>query len=88
MVDPSTELGDGLRSKESASTFDEKASSSSVQSDEDIPQRREKARAEKAEAIRKACNSYDIEALVSHATSAGGLLEDELRQQACKRTST
>lgn len=43
----------------------------------------------KAEAIRRACDSRDIEALVSHATTEGGLLEDELRQRACKeRRST
>lgn len=91
MVDPSTEVGDGLCSKVSASAFeafDEEGSSASVQLDEDIPQRTDKARAEKAEAIRKACNSYDTEALVSHATSEGGFLEDELRRRACKRTST
>ncbi|KAL4975090.1 rab-GTPase-TBC domain-containing protein [Aspergillus desertorum] len=35
---------------------------------------------EKAEAIRTACNLRDIDALVSHATSEGGFLRDELRQ--------
>lgn len=43
-----------------------------------------KARAEKAEAIRQACDAHDMEALVSHATSEGGLIEDELRQRICK----
>lgn len=43
-----------------------------------------KARAEKSEAIRQACDSRDIEALVSYATTEGGLLEDELRRRACK----
>ncbi|OQE38907.1 hypothetical protein PENCOP_c007G06212 [Penicillium coprophilum] len=38
------------------------------------------ARAEKARAIRKACAVRDVEALAVHATSEGGLLEDELRQ--------
>ncbi|KAJ5740519.1 hypothetical protein N7493_000391 [Penicillium malachiteum] len=38
------------------------------------------ARAEKAEAIRKACDSRDVEALASHAISNGGLLEDGLRK--------
>lgn len=42
------------------------------------------ARATKAEAIRKACGSRDVEALAMHATSEGGLLEDELRQIACE----
>ncbi|CAL5872735.1 uncharacterized protein PFLUO_LOCUS7002 [Penicillium psychrofluorescens] len=37
-------------------------------------------RAEKAEAIRRACTSRDLDALVEHATSEGGLLDDELRQ--------
>ncbi|OQD64451.1 hypothetical protein PENPOL_c007G00233 [Penicillium polonicum] len=38
------------------------------------------ARAEKARAIRKACATRDVEALAVHATSAGGLLGDDLRQ--------
>ncbi|CDM26545.1 hypothetical protein DTO013E5_4731 [Penicillium roqueforti] len=38
------------------------------------------ARAEKAKAIRKACAARDVEALAVHATSEGGLLEDDLRQ--------
>ena len=38
---------------------------------------------EKAEAIRRACDLRDIDALVSHATSEGGLLQDELRRLAC-----
>lgn len=41
-------------------------------------------RAEKAEAIRRACTSRDLDALVEHATSEGGLLDDELRQIACE----
>ncbi|CAG8925683.1 unnamed protein product [Penicillium salamii] len=39
-----------------------------------------RARAKKASDIRKACASQDVEELVRHATSEGGLLEDELRQ--------
>lgn len=39
---------------------------------------------EKANAIRRACNLRDLNTLVSHATSQGGLLQDELRQLACK----
>lgn len=39
---------------------------------------------EKANAIRRACDLRDLDTLVSHATSQGGLLEDELRQLACK----
>ncbi|CAG8261622.1 unnamed protein product [Penicillium salamii] len=38
------------------------------------------ARAKKASDIREACASQDVEELVRHATSEGGLLEDELRQ--------
>ncbi|KAJ5367650.1 hypothetical protein N7541_001591 [Penicillium brevicompactum] len=37
-------------------------------------------RAKKAIAIRQACASRDVEALIRYATSEGGLLEDELRQ--------
>ncbi|KAJ5085909.1 hypothetical protein N7532_010680 [Penicillium argentinense] len=40
------------------------------------------ARAEKAAAIRRACDDHDVEALVSYATSEGGLVQDELRQKA------
>jgi hypothetical protein len=42
------------------------------------------ARAQKARAIRKACAVRDVEALAVHATSEGGLLEDDLRQIACE----
>ncbi|CAI7575495.1 unnamed protein product [Penicillium bialowiezense] len=38
------------------------------------------ARAKKVGAIRQACASHDVEALIRYATSEGGLLEDELRQ--------
>lgn len=41
-------------------------------------------RAEKKELIRRACDMRDLDALVSYATSEGGLLEDELRQRACE----
>lgn len=44
----------------------------------------EEARAKKASAIRKACASHDVEELIAHATSEGGLLEDQLRQVACR----
>jgi hypothetical protein len=46
-------------------------------------QQHAKSRAEKSAAIRRACDAGDVEALVSYATSEGGLLEDELRQRAC-----
>lgn len=39
--------------------------------------------AKKREDIRRACAARDLDALVSHATSEGGLLQDELRQSAC-----
>lgn len=42
------------------------------------------ARAKKVGAIRQACASHDVEALIRYATSEGGLLEDELRQIGCK----
>lgn len=38
--------------------------------------------AEKADHIRRACEARDLEALVSYATSEGGLLNDELRRLA------
>lgn len=37
----------------------------------------------KREDIQRACQERDIEALVEHATSTDGLLDDELRQSAC-----
>lgn len=40
--------------------------------------------AEKADAIRRACDLGDLDALVSHAKSEGGFLRDDLRQLACK----
>lgn len=46
-------------------------------------QQHAKSRAEKSAAICRACDAGDVEALVSYATSEGGLLEDELRQRAC-----
>lgn len=46
-------------------------------------QQKAKARAEKSEAIRQACDTRDIETLISSAITAGGLLDDELRRRAC-----
>ena len=63
----------------------EEITDSSLKSSEESldTQQSKKARAEKADAIRQACDCHDVEALVSFATSEGGLLEDELRQKAC-----
>lgn len=41
--------------------------------------------AEKADAIRRACDLRDFDALVSFAISEGGFLWDDLRQLACER---
>jgi hypothetical protein len=49
----------------------------------DAPTRDFDEHAKKAEAIRTACDLRDIDALVSHATSKGGFLQDELRRLAC-----
>ena len=38
----------------------------------------------KARAIAAACDVQDLEAVIGHATSAGGLLTDHLRQRACE----
>ena len=43
--------------------------------------------AEKADAIRRACDLQDLNALVSYAASEGGFLQDDLRQLACKSIS-
>lgn len=40
--------------------------------------------AEKAESIRRACDLRDVDALVSYATSEGGLLRDDIRRTACQ----
>lgn len=40
--------------------------------------------AEKADAIRRACDLRDFDALVLYAISEGGFLRDDLRQLACK----
>lgn len=74
-------------STEGSITLDnEKLSDSSSETSERLLeiQLKEKARLEKAEAIRQACRSRNTEAIISHAVSEGGLLEDELRQEACK----
>lgn len=66
---------------------DEKLSIASSKDSQELLkiQQMEKARAEKAQAIRQACDTHDVEALISYATSEGGLIEDELRQKACKQ---
>jgi len=72
----------------SAAMSEKESNEVSEETNESIPSLRSqeitKARAKKASAIRKACAAHDVEALVMHATSEGGLLEDELRQVACK----
>jgi non-canonical (house-cleaning) NTP pyrophosphatase len=75
----------GSSSGASVSTADEKNTSISTdQPAESLEtQQKAKARAEKAEAIRQACDTRDIERLISYATTEGGLLDDELRQRAC-----
>lgn len=40
--------------------------------------------AEKAEAVRGACDVRDFDALVTHAISEGGFVRDDVRQLACK----
>ncbi|KAJ5157167.1 uncharacterized protein N7482_008267 [Penicillium canariense] len=63
-------------------SYDEKQSSISREPSEESvgAQQRANVRAEKAAAIRRACDARDVEALVLYATSEGGLLDDELRQ--------
>ncbi|KAJ5746530.1 hypothetical protein N7520_011712 [Penicillium odoratum] len=62
----------------------EKLSDSSGETSEQLLEvkMKEEARSKKAEAIRQACRSRDMEAIISYAVSEGGLLEDELRQEA------
>jgi hypothetical protein len=61
----------------------ESAMSRNPSEESSVTQQRSKARAEKAAAIRQACDAGDVEALIGYATSEGGLLDDELRQRAC-----
>ncbi|KAJ5309633.1 Cytochrome 61 [Penicillium atrosanguineum] len=71
-------------SEASVSTADEKPTSLLTdQPAESLEsQQKAKARAEKAETIRQACDARDIETLISSAITKGGLLDDELRQRA------
>lgn len=82
----SNEQRGDLSSQMSDSSADGKLSRSSHGQPEVTPESQQmaQARANKAEAIRKACDSCDIDALVSYATTDGGLLEDGLRQRACQ----
>lgn len=77
---------DELSSRVSSPNADEKLSTPSSERPEETleSQQMAQALAGKAAAIRKACDSRDVEALVSYATTEGGLIEDELRQRACK----
>lgn len=86
MAPPSVEQRNDSSTESSISLDNEKVSLSSSETSEQLleTQLKEKARSEKAEAIRQACRSRDTEAIISHAVSEGGLLEDELRQEACK----
>lgn len=85
MDSSSIEQRNNSTSEASLSTADEKSTifltdqpAESLES-----QQKAKARAEKAETIRQACDAHDIETLISSATTHGGLLDDELRQRAC-----
>ncbi|CAG8909482.1 unnamed protein product [Penicillium egyptiacum] len=62
-------------SPEDTSASDESSKNSKVNEEA-----KQMARSKKARAIRKACAARDVEALAVHATSEGGLLEDDLRQ--------
>ena len=44
----------------------------------------ELAQDEKQQAIRRACNEHDLDQLICHADTTGGLLSDDLRQLACE----
>lgn len=86
MAPPGVEQRNESSTEGSISLENEKLSDSSSETSEQRlkTQLKEKARSEKAEAIRQACRSRDTDAIISHAVSEGGLLEDELRQEACK----
>jgi hypothetical protein len=77
-----------LKDASSTASLEGMDSDNSNETDESTPSSRSQqiasAKAEKAKAIRQACSSRDLEALALLATSEGGLMEDELRQVACK----
>lgn len=67
--------------KEKQPSVSERSSQSQLKSEkEQLPNHL----AEKAEAIRRACDLRDLDALVLYAGSEGGLLQDDLRRSACK----
>ncbi|KAJ5893778.1 hypothetical protein N7495_005469, partial [Penicillium taxi] len=74
----------GESPRDESASLNEKISDTESESQDKswADQQKEKARKEKAEAIRQACKDRDVNALVEFATSEGGLLEDELRQKA------
>lgn len=43
---------------------------------------------EKEESIHRACDLRDLDALIAQATSEGGFLRDDIRQKACKLSSS
>jgi hypothetical protein len=86
MDSPDIKHHDSSPSESPGIVDDEKLSVASSNDSQELlkTQQMEKVRAEKAQAIRLACDTHDVEALVSYATSEGGLIEDELRRKACK----
>ena len=85
MDSSSIEQRNNSTSEASVSTADENSTTLPTdQTAESLEsQQKAKARAEKAETIRQACDARDIGTLISSATTEGGLLDDELRQRAC-----
>ncbi|KAJ5183309.1 hypothetical protein N7492_000925 [Penicillium capsulatum] len=80
----SIERSNGATTEKPVFTDAEQRALSPNENSEDFlkSQQMTKAREEKIEAIRQACDSRDTEGLVRYATTKGGLLEDELRQRA------
>lgn len=60
----------------------EDISAKASQGDKSVP-----LRDQKEHDIRQACDLRDIDTLIRHATTEGGLLEDDLRRLACKSSA-
>lgn len=86
-MDPSTATHENDNGSEEAIIHEESKHLMDARDEEPVILQKEQDEshlAEKVDAIRRACNLGDLDALVSHARSEGGFLRDDLRQLACK----
>jgi len=89
-MDPSTATHGNDNVSEEAIIHEKPKHPMDARDEESVIRRKEQDEihlAEKADAIRRACDLGDLNALVSYARSEGGFLRDDLRQLACKLAS-